>query len=262
MPKITMPKQRRRGQQGVAADEAGAVAEVTSNGASGAAPLEERLAAGLARLALALRSAAWEGAGGAGLSPTQGQILALLARRESPLGWRLAEVARELAISPPTASEAVAALVAKGLVGKQRSAADGRALELQLTTAGRRRARQAAGWPSALAAGLEVLVPEERVALLGILLKMLRGLELDGQLAPARMCPTCRHFRPAAPPWSAAADSAAAVPEPSPLPVCALLGAALAARDLRLDCADHLPLAEPDRARQWQAFLASADVAR
>ncbi|MGY2498513.1 MarR family transcriptional regulator, partial [Klebsiella pneumoniae] len=76
-------------------------------------PIESRIATGLAKIALALRSQAWKGPGADGLTPTQGQALAIL--RDETGGVRLATLAQALAVSGPTASDALGSLIAKGL---------------------------------------------------------------------------------------------------------------------------------------------------
>jgi hypothetical protein len=80
-------------------------------------PISARLATGLAKVGLAMRHEDWHGAHAQGLSPTQAQILALLRAREPAT---LGDIAVELAVGAPTASEAVGSLVAKGLVRKDR----------------------------------------------------------------------------------------------------------------------------------------------
>ena len=53
-----------------------------------------RVTHSLLRLSTAMRSQAWEWAEGAGLTPTQGEILVLLMQRKGPM--RLGEIARAL----------------------------------------------------------------------------------------------------------------------------------------------------------------------
>ena len=72
-----------------------------------------RVTHGLLRLSTAMRSQAWEWAEGAGLTPTQGEILVLLMQRKGPM--RLGEIARETALTAATTSDAVSTLEGKGL---------------------------------------------------------------------------------------------------------------------------------------------------
>jgi len=62
-----------------------------------------RVTHGLLRLSTAMRSQAWEWAEGAGLTPTQGEILVLLMQRRGPM--RLGEIARETALTAAGAGD-------------------------------------------------------------------------------------------------------------------------------------------------------------
>ena len=74
----------------------------------------EQLSYGLGRLAALARQRDWVTGEAAGLTPTQGDTLRLLADR--PAGLRLGELAAHLSVRPSTASDVVAVLVAKVLV--------------------------------------------------------------------------------------------------------------------------------------------------
>lgn len=197
-------------------------------GEKGAVPdtLAERVTSGLAKVGLALKHEAWHDPASRGLSPTQAQILTLL-RARWPDGCRLMDVARSLALTPPTVSEAVRALTRKGLVVKRRSPGDARALRLSLTEEGERRASLLAGWPDAFLEAVHRLSPDEQAALLAALVKMIRVLQERGRIPAQRMCPTCTYFRPNASPRSERPH------------LCAFTGAPLGDADLRLDCPDH-----------------------
>jgi len=104
----------------------------------------DHITVGLSKVAAALRSQAWEGGTARNLTPTQGQILGLLADRADK-ALRLNDVARELCLTAATASDAVITLVDKKLVKKARSSEDQRALVLTLTAAGRREAEGVTG---------------------------------------------------------------------------------------------------------------------
>ena len=73
-----------------------------------------RVTHSLLRLSTAMRSEAWDWAEGAGLTPTQGEILVLLLQRKGPM--RLGEIARETQLTAATTSDAVSTLESKGLV--------------------------------------------------------------------------------------------------------------------------------------------------
>lgn len=204
------------------------------------APLDERIATGLHKIGLALKLQSWQGASRAGLSPAQGQILALLAGDGA---LTATEVARRLGVTLPTVSESVRVLLEKGLVEREAEAGRGRARPLALTDAGRARATEARAWPEFLAAAAGSLNDAERGAFWSGLVKMIRNLQEDGRIPPHRMCVTCVHFR-------------AHVRVGERPHHCAFVDAPMAASHLRLDCDDHSEADAAARAASWAAFIA------
>lgn len=163
----------------------------------------DRITQGLLRLNTAMRNRAWHWAEGAGLTPTQGEILVLLMQRRKPL--RLNDIARETALTAATTSDAVSTLEEKGLVEKRRAADDRRALAVKLTPRGRTAAKRAAQWPGFVSGALGTLRDEEQTALYSGLFKLIRELEIRGTMPVHRMCGTCRWFEPVEMPDGAAA---------------------------------------------------------
>lgn len=202
--------------------------------------LPRRVATGLAKVGLAMRSEAWQQAVGRGLTPTQGQILDLLRSREG--GLRLAEVAALLGVTTATASDAVRALAEKGLVSKRRRADDARALAVTLTARGRREATRTSGWPDFLSAVVDSLPLPEQGTLLVALVKIIRGLQEQGRIPVSRMCVTCRFFRPHA-------HRDAARPHH-----CLFVDAPFGDPSLRLECVDHQPAAPAEARAAWSAL--------
>lgn len=205
-----------------------------------------KVVAGLVKLGLALKSQAWQEAGAQGLTPTQGQILTLLAGREA---LRLSAVAEALGVKAATASEAVGALVEKGLVLKAPDASDRRALALTLSPKGRREALRAADWPDFLLSCVGTLSAEELGVFLRGVLKMIRELQIQGLISPSRLCLTCVHFRPYTHPNPRAAHH------------CALVDAPFGDGELRLDCPDHLPAEAEAQRAAWARFQTGAHTA-
>lgn len=189
-------------------------------------PITQRVITGLSKLGIALRSQSWQGAGSQGLTPTQGQILAMLRARPDG-GVRLSEVAKGLATSSATASDAVSALVKKGLVSREQAADDRRAIAIRLTPKGQKQAEQAASWPDFLLSAVEELSEEEQTIFFRGLTKMIRKLQEQGKISPSRMCVTCKYFR---------ADVYDDHNRPHH---CDLVDAPFGDRDLRLDCPEH-----------------------
>ena len=185
-------------------------------------PLESRLSEGLTRLAAVARQLDWQAAEGAGLSPTQADILRFVANR--PEGARLTAAAAHAGVRKATASDAVAALERKALVNKDAVASDGRAVALKATDKGNRVAQ---AWPSSFAPIVAGLSETEQELLLGLVVKMIRQLQQRQLIAPQRTCVTCRHFH----------ENVA--PNTSTPHYCAFVGAPMADRHLRVDCAEH-----------------------
>lgn len=199
----------------------------------------DHIATGLAKIGIFLRSHAWRQAEATGLTPTQAQILVRLVRRGPA---RVSTLADEIAITQPTASDAVSALIRKGHVEKRPDREDGRAARLHASRQARRVVAKMEVWPDALLEAADDLDLAERGVLLKALTKMIRALQVRGEIPVQRMCATCQYFRPYQ-------HSDAAEPHH-----CAFVDAAFGAVALRLDCSDH---AEADAAMQsetWARF--------
>lgn len=186
-------------------------------------PLDARLADGLARLAAVARQLDWQAAGAAGLSPTQADLLRFVANR--PEGTRLTAAAAHAGVRKATASDAVMTLEQKSLLQKFPDPQDGRAVALKATGKGKRAAQD---WPASFGLIVEGLSGVEQEVLLSLVLKMIRQLQLRDLIAPQRTCTSCRHFRE---------NTAPGTSQPH---YCALVGAAMADRHLRIDCPEHL----------------------
>jgi DNA-binding MarR family transcriptional regulator len=212
--------------------------------------VSNKLLGGLNRIGLAMRSAAWGDATQSGLTPTQSQILAFIAAHVAR-NPRSGDAADALGITPQTASVAIAALVAKGLVAKVQDASDRRASSLRLTRQGEVAARVAAQWPDFLLAAVRELDKDERKLFLRILIKLIRRLQIDRQIVPQRLCVTCVHFQPNAHP-----------DDPAGPHHCAFVDAPLAETDLRLDCGDHSPATAEAANAAWASFLRTAQGGR
>jgi DNA-binding MarR family transcriptional regulator len=163
--------------------------------------------------------------------------------RAHPEGRSLSSLARELGVTPASASESLRVLVDKGLVSKSRATANPRALAARLTPRGRRLAARLGVWPDFLLEAVGALSPEERAVFLRALVKMIRTLQEQGRIPVARMCPSCRFFRP---------DVHA---DPQRPHHCAFVDAPFGDGALRIDCADSEPLPAGEADAVWQAFL-------
>lgn len=202
--------------------------------------IEHRILEGIARLATVLRAEDWERSRSAGVNPTQYAILQFLEGRSE--GASVKEIAAQLAVSAPTATDSIQALERKALVEKTGDRQDKRATRVRSTPAGRAvlEAGEGLGGPMRNAAGH---LPEtEKQSLLLTLISMIRSLQEQGAIPIQRMCVSCRFFRP-----HVHADAA------SPHH-CDFVNAAFGQSALRIDCRDH-DIADPaSRAATWKVF--------
>lgn len=206
----------------------------------------DHITAGLTKIAVALRGQAWEGGSARKLTPTQGHILVLLAERATK-AMRLNDVASELCLTAATASDAVMTLVEKNLVRKERSTEDQRALVLTLTAAGRREARQTAGWTDVVRAGVKSLTSGEQAVFLRGLTKVMHSLQEQGVISVARMCAGCAYFQPY-------------VHVDTTRPHhCGFVNKPMGEGQLRLECPDFIPGSEADQMHRWQEFLSGGE---
>jgi DNA-binding MarR family transcriptional regulator len=188
--------------------------------------LDGKLAGALERTAQALRVVLGRRSRAEGLTSTQAQLLLRLASAPPP-ELRVGALAREFDLTQPTVSDAVTALRQKGLVRSGRQADDRRNRPLELTARGSRAAERLDDWRAALETPLGNLSREAKEHALRTLLELIALLQREGVVSVARMCSSCRWFRPEAHPGKAAPHH------------CALLDAPLRPDELRVDCAEH-----------------------
>jgi DNA-binding MarR family transcriptional regulator len=200
-----------------------------------------RIVSGLAKIGLILKNHAWRNAAARRLTPTQAQVLAILAAR-AQRGMRLSSLARELAITAATASDAVSTLLKKGLVRKARDAEDSRALAIALTAKGRREAGRTSDWPDYLLAAVDALTPAERESFLLALVKMVRSLQDQGKIPLARMCLNCSFFEP---------NRYSDRERPHH---CGFVNGPFGPGQFRLDCPDFEPAPSPLQDVNWDAL--------
>jgi DNA-binding MarR family transcriptional regulator len=206
----------------------------------GTPDISARIVVAISRIASVLRAGVWESATAENLNPAQGEIVQLLRGRRH--GVRLSWLAAQLSVSPASASDSIAALVAKGLVRKDRADDDRRASALWLTEQGAavaERMAQALGFADDAAAALDRRLQEQ---LLVGLFKLIAELQTSERFPALRACLSCRYFEPNAFPGTAAPHH------------CALVKAPLPIAFLRIDCAEHEPTDPLTERRNWRAF--------
>jgi DNA-binding MarR family transcriptional regulator len=188
--------------------------------------LDSKLVAATERLATAFDTLLRTAARAQNLSPLQARLLVLIRQRgrEAP---RAGALAKAFDVTPPTVSDALASLAAKGLVRRAAGAGDAPGVRLRLTPAGRAVARRVIAWADPARAGLGPLPRDEKLRALSALMAWITRLQASGLISVARMCITCRFFRRDVHLGTAAPHH------------CELLKRPLAEGDLRVDCPEH-----------------------
>jgi DNA-binding MarR family transcriptional regulator len=202
--------------------------------------LPQALASALRRLAHLAHTSSWDQWAAQRLTPTQRRILDVVASRRESL--TLSALARELGVTPATASDSVGALESKGLVEKRRSDVDGRALALMLTSEGQSSVTALAALPDPLQDAFGALTAAEQEIFYRSAIKMIRGLQESGALPVSRMCVRCRHFE-------AFKASDRGYPH-----YCHLAGSPMADRHLRIECPEHEAGDEETQNSMWERF--------
>jgi DNA-binding MarR family transcriptional regulator len=188
--------------------------------------VDKKIVASLERLSQVFRTLLRGEAQERGLSPIQAQFLVHLLHHGAALG-RVSRLAREFDLTRATVSDAVGSLEKKGLISREPWPADKRVTTLRLTSTGEHTARELAAWANVIEEHLKAYSPEEKEAVMRFLMGLIDSLQKSGLITVARMCVTCRFFRPDAHPG-----------ERSPHH-CALLDVPLSGSDLRADCPEH-----------------------
>jgi DNA-binding MarR family transcriptional regulator len=192
--------------------------------------VDKKVVASLERLSQAFRVLLQEEAQRQSLSPIQARFLVHLLHHDDELG-RVGRLAAEFSLSRATVSEAVGTLEAKGLVRREPWPRDGRVATLRLTPEGEEVAVGLSGWANVVEEQLESFAPGEKEAVMRFLMRLISALQGAGVITVARMCMSCRFFRPDAYPRSVSPH------------YCALLDLPLSGADLRTDCPEHEPVA-------------------
>lgn len=187
--------------------------------------LQGRLADAVERLGDAGRAMLREAAQQERLSVTQAQLLLRIATVPAgPQGT--GSLARWLDVSAPTVSDAVAALVRKGLVEQAPHPTDRRRSYWRATAEGRQAAERLRRWRDPLLSAFDAVGQTDQAQALRVLLEAIAGLHRAGRISVARTCLTCRFFN---------ADR----PTERQGDWCGLLRAPLDVVDLRVDCPEH-----------------------
>ncbi|WP_085261607.1 MarR family winged helix-turn-helix transcriptional regulator [Mycolicibacter terrae] len=159
------------------------------------------------------------------LSSTQMRLLSWLYVGPPPAA-HASTLARELNVSEPTVSDAIAALIRKGMVVRTPDLDDRRRHALALTPAGRKTAAQLARWTAPAEIATSKLDHAEAEQLLDTLLVVMARLH-DAQLLPVtRACSTCTQLE--------------TIQTDRRSYRCRFYDTPMTISDLRVDCSDHV----------------------
>ena len=188
--------------------------------------VDKKIVASLERLSQVLRILLRGEAQERGLSPIQAQFLVHLLHHGTA-HRRVSQLAREFDLTRATVSDAVGSLEKKGLISREPWPDDKRVTTLRLTSTGEHTARELAAWANVVEEHLMGCAPEEKEVVMRFLMGLIGSLQKSGLITVARMCVTCRFFRPDAHPGKSSPHH------------CALLDVPLSGSDLRADCPEH-----------------------
>jgi DNA-binding MarR family transcriptional regulator len=196
-------------------------------------PLGQRLATGLARVAVAVHRPP---ADGIERTLAQQQVLLVLSQRRDV--YPLTNLARDLGMDRSDLLAAVSTLVKEGLVvfepAPSYTPSD---VRVSLTAAGRNQPRELMNWAADLLADLHTMNETNQRALLPVVVRRIRQMQDNGQIPVARMCVTCRFF-----------DGYRHATSEAPHH-CWLVDKPFGHRDLRLRCPEAQPGASPGKHR-------------
>ncbi|EHS54094.1 transcriptional regulator, MarR family [Rhizobium sp. PDO1-076] len=203
-------------------------------------PVNQRIREGLSRVAMAMRTDDWNRAKTSGLNPTQLAILELLEGRED--GLSVKEIAANLGVSQPTATDSITALERKGFVAKRSAGTDKRGVNVGIAPEGLSVLEAVRSSQSVAEQSVDALADHEQEDLLITLVKMIRHLQEIDAIPIQRMCASCRYFAP---------FSHSDVAQPHH---CNFVNAAFGQRDIRIDCREHETADPASRAATWDVF--------
>ncbi|WP_276122041.1 MarR family winged helix-turn-helix transcriptional regulator [Pararhizobium qamdonense] len=202
--------------------------------------VNHRIREGLSRVAMAIRADDWNRAKTSGLNPTQLAILELLEGRKD--GLSVKEIAANLGVSQPTATDSIAALERKGFLDKRSAGSDKRGVNVGITPEGFSVLEAGRSSTGVAEQSVEALAEDEQEDLLITLVKLISHLQEIDAIPIQRMCASCRYFAPFA-------HSDAAKPHH-----CHFVDAAFGQRDIRIDCREHETADPSFRAATWNVF--------
>jgi DNA-binding MarR family transcriptional regulator len=186
---------------------------------------ENKVLAAIERIAQGQRAFYQELGTKHGVTPLQIQLLELIADGAPPTG-HVGELAREVGVTQPSASEAIASLEDKGHVSRAIDPSDRRRSVITLTEQGRGLAAQLSAARETIREALGGRNEDENAAILSTLVDLMGTFHNAGIIGVVRACSTCSFL-------SDQADGTR---------FCDALKITMASSDLRVNCRLHVPI--------------------
>ena len=188
---------------------------------------ESKIVASLERISQVFRVLLWNESKEHSLSPIQIQVLIFLLHH-SDEKRKVTYLADEFNMTKATISDTIKTLEQKGLIKKEYEPQDSRSYIIQLRPAGKAMAEQTSMFTEQLQVPIDKLQSADKENLLLSLFNIIQHLNQTGVITIQRMCVTCAHYKK---------------PDNGEPHFCKLLNQNLATKDLRIDCPEHLLVA-------------------
>jgi DNA-binding MarR family transcriptional regulator len=189
--------------------------------------IESKIIAALERVSQAFRVLLWQESKDFSLSPIQVQVLIFLLHHSAEKRT-VSYLASEFNMTKATISDTIKSLEQKQLIKKLQQKHDTRSYTMQLTTKGKNIALKTSLFSKEIKTPIDRLNNDDKENLLLSLMNIIRHLNQSEVITIQRMCLTCAHY-----------ESEASGQKH----FCKLLNQKLLDADLRIDCPEHVLLA-------------------
>lgn len=180
-----------------------------------------KIVVALERISEAFRVLLWNESKANALSPIQIQLLIFI-HFHSLEKCKVGYMANEFNLTKATISDSVRVLLIKGFLIKETDPFDARSYTLSLTEKGKKVAKKASSFTTAIERPIDKLSEEQKSTLLNGLLKLIYDLNKSGIISLQRMCFTCTYYS-----------------DENGMHYCKLLKSKLAESEIRVDCPEH-----------------------
>ncbi|MFK7030966.1 MarR family winged helix-turn-helix transcriptional regulator [Flavobacterium oreochromis] len=186
--------------------------------------IDNKIVAGLDKLATVHRYLIWEQSKKLALSPIQIQILIFIKYHNEKYST-VSYLAKEFGVTKPTISDAVKILEQKGLIKKIQDVNDSRSYSMKLTTNGVEMVLKAEDFAQPLQAFFEKQEMPDKEIVWELLSKLIFKLSQIDVVSVERMCFSCKFYS-----------------KKEEVHFCNLVKTPLERTDIRMDCPEHVVL--------------------